>query len=330
MVAEATRQLVIDAVEKTGYRVNLAASNLRRRRTGTIVVMVPNLGNPFFSTILASIEAVAAPAGLGVLIVDTTQHQASRQQVFAYLHRTRADGLIVLDGSLAMELLEIGGEDSGMPPVVFACEWSQDTTFPSVVIDNRYGAELAIRHLHGLGHRRIGHVSGPVGNVLTQSRLQGSQDTLGTLGLEVRDDWFLSGDFSLQSGAEAAVEWLKLEERPTALFCSSDQMACGFISELNRRGYSVPRDMSIVGFDDIEIAVRFIPALTTIRQPRGAIGAAAAEILIDRITRPAEAQAITPRRVMDVELVVRDSTATPPGAKPAIRSASEKLPNPAA
>ena len=103
MVAEATRLLVTQAVEKTGYRINLAASNLRRRRTGTIVVMVPNLGNPFFSSILASIESVAAAAGLGVLLVDTKQNQASRQQVFAHLHRTRSDGLIVLDGALAMD-----------------------------------------------------------------------------------------------------------------------------------------------------------------------------------------------------------------------------------
>lgn len=307
MVAEATRALVAQAVEKTGYRVNLAASNLRRRRTGTIVVMVPNIGNPFFSRILASVESVAAAAGLGVLLVDTMQHHASRRQVFAHLNRTRADGMIVLDGALAKELNALDDRDSAMPPVVFACEWLEDRAFPSVMIDNQYGAELAVRHLFELGHRRIGHVCGPDGNVLTMGRRKGAEKTLRALGLPVRPDWFLQGDFSLQAGADAAHAWMALEDRPTAMFCSSDQMACGFISELARLGLSVPRDVSVVGFDDIEFASRFIPPLTTIRQPRGEIGAAATEMLIRRIEKPDEAD--MPRRVLPIELIVRDSTA---------------------
>ncbi len=309
MVAEATRLLVTKAVEKTGYQVNLAASNLRRRRTGTIVVMVPDIGNPFFSRILASVESVAAAAGLGVLLVDTKQHRASRQQVFAHLNRTRADGLLVLDGALAKELNDLGGRDSAMPPVVFACEWLEDGAFPSVVIDNQHGAELAVRHLFELGHRRIGHVCGPEGNVLTLTRRRGTEKTLRALDLPVRPDWFLKGDFSLQSGVEAASAWLALEDRPTGVFCSSDQMACGFISELVRLGLSVPRDVSVVGFDDIEFASRFIPPLTTVRQPRGDIGAAATEMLIRCIEKPDEAE--MPRRVLPIELIVRDSTAAP-------------------
>jgi len=315
MVAEATRNAVLKAVELTGYRINLTASNLRRQRTGAIVVMVPNLGNPFFSSILAGIESVMAPAGFGVLIVDTKQPHANRDQVFAHVHRARADGLIVLDGSLAPELLEPASGDAARPPVVFACEWFSNGQFPSVMIDNKHGAALAVRHLHNLGHRRIGHISGPAGNVLTEARLAGMKEALSTLGLETRPEWFLDGDFSLQSGAAAAVHWQDLEERPTAMFCSSDQMACGFISELNHRGFSVPRDVSVVGFDDIDIAPRFIPALTTIHQPRARIGTMAAEMLVERISHPAEAEAGGTVHIMPIELIVRESTCPPSPAR---------------
>ena len=316
----------MEAVEKTGYRINIAASNLRRQRTGTIVVMVPNLGNPFFSQILAGIESVAAAAGLGVLIVDTKQHQASHEQVFAHLHSARADGLIVLDGALALELNELGGRGEAMPAVVFACEWQEDSSFPSVAIDNHFGASLAIRHLHALGHQKIGHVSGPGDNVLTAARRSGAEDTLRALGLPVRPDWFLQGDFSLESGAEAAARWQELKDRPTAMFCSSDLMACGFISELNHRGFSVPRDVSVVGFDDIDIASRFIPALTTIRQPRDTLGTVAAEMLISRIGRPQAANDGEPARILPIELVVRESTCPPSPAQPEDQSSKQQIP----
>lgn len=310
VVSEGTRAAVFDAIRRTGYQVNLAAQNLRRQRTGAIVVLVPNLGNPFFSRILAGIEQTVARAGFSVLVVDTKQPHAKDQQIITYLHNTRADGLIVLDGSLPRDLLENPDISSGLPPIVFACEWIANSNFSKVVIDNAAGAALAIRHLHELGHRQIGHIRGPQGNVLTDTRLEGTRMTLSELGLEIEPEWFFDGDFSLQSGADAAHAWLALEKRPTAMFCASDQMACGFISELSMNGYSVPGDVSVVGFDDIDIARRFIPPLTTIHQPRNAIGAEAAKLLIEHIGGD---KAATPavQKVLSVNLEARQSTARP-------------------
>ncbi|WP_159588071.1 LacI family DNA-binding transcriptional regulator [Chelativorans xinjiangense] len=307
VVSEATREAVFDAVRRTGYQINLTARNLRRRRTGAIVVMVPDLGNPFFSRILAGIEHVAAPAGFSVLIVDTKQPHAEEGQLFTYLHNTRADGLISLDGSLPRALLERLDGSNGLPPIVFACEWMAGGLFSKVVIDNAAGAAMAVRHLHGHGHRRIGHVLGPQGNVLTSARLKGTRAALEDLDLRIVPEWFFDGDFSLQSGAEAARAWLALQERPTAVFCASDQMACGFISELSMEGYSVPQDVSVVGFDDIDIARRFIPSLTTIHQPRNDIGAEAAKLLIERIGN-GKAAAPAVEEVLPVELVARESS----------------------
>lgn len=307
VVSEATREAVFDAIRRTGYHINMVARNLRRGRTGAIVVLVPNLGNPFFSLILAGIEQAAAPAGFSVLIVDTKQPHTDQDQLFTYLHTTRADGLISLDGALPPDLLARQGEANALPPLVFACEWADESPFVKVVIDNEAGAAMAIRHLHELGHRRIGHVQGPRGNVLTETRLAGTQKALEELGLPVRPEWFFAGDFSLHSGAEAARQWMALEERPTGVFCASDQMACGFISEIVSAGMSAPRDVSVVGFDDIDIARHFIPALTTIHQPRVAIGQAAARLLIERINDDSGGKAFKDQ-TLPVELIVRQST----------------------
>lgn len=310
MVSEKTRALVQTAIEETGYIVNHAARNLRRQRTGGIVVLVPNLSNPFFSQILSGIATVMSAAGSNVLIVDTKHPEGADRQIIQYLHNNRADGLIVLDGQLPPDIFRDAGRPRARPPVVFACEWVEGFDQFSVTIDNAQAARLAVDHLARLGHRRIGHVLGPPGNVLTIRRHEGFCEALDAAGLERRDDWFFAGDFTLPSGVAAAQAWLALDDRPSAVFCSSDAMACGFMSELHRYRIRVPDDISVVGFDDIEIAEHFIPKLTTVHQPRNAIGEAAARMLLARISGDGEGGEDRVR--LPVELAVRESTATPP------------------
>ena len=309
-VTDATRLRVLDAIELTGYAVNQTARNLRRKTTGAVVVLVPNIGNPFFSRILAGIESSAAQAGYTVLICDTRQPRAGADMLLEYVRNNRADGLIILDGSLPSRLFEQGPRGGRQPPIVFACEWREGSDLPSVRFDNVAGAELAVEHLAALGHRRIGHVLGPAGNVLTGARAEGFATAMRRLGLELRDDWILAGDFSLEAGTLAAGQWLGLAERPSAMFLANDEMACGFIAELNRQGVSTPRDVSVVGFDDIDIAEHFIPALTTIRQPRSEIGYAAFAELLGCIqgsdsARPGGV------RLLPAELIVRESSRAP-------------------
>lgn len=306
-VSAETRRLVIEAIEQTGYAVNQTARNLRRRQAGAILVLVPNLGNPFFSQILAGIEATVSRAGLNVLIADTRQPDVRVTQLSAYLHNNRADGLILLDGSLPEDFF--AGLRRSTPPIVFCCEWNDAAALPSVRFDNAGGAGLAVRHLHALGHRRIGHILGPADNVLTGERRRGVEAALAGFGLPLASEWTFEGDFSLASGAAAARRWLELSERPTAVTAASDQMACGFIAELHRNGVATPRDVSVVGFDDIDIAEQFIPALTTVRQPRALIGETAAAALIELIrAQEAGAAPVPVREVLAAELIVRGST----------------------
>jgi LacI family repressor for deo operon, udp, cdd, tsx, nupC, and nupG len=316
VVSESTRQAVFKAIRETGYTVNLAARNLRRRETGAVAVLVPNIANPFFSRILSGIAEVMSEAGYNVLITDTTPMALDDHRFPEYFSHNQTDGLIILDGMLNRELLLNRGAPEVRAPMVFACEWSDAIDRPTVSVDNQEAAGMAVRHLIGLGHRKIGHLAGPPGNVLTVTRTRGARVALHTAGLPFQTDWFFEGDFTLDSGAAAASRWLALDDRPTAVFCASDEMAMGLIGELHRHRVQVPGDVSVVGFDDLEISAHFVPSLTTVNQPRLALGRAAARMLLERMRKsPAEREAgPVPRVVLPVELIERQSTA-PPGAR---------------
>ncbi len=311
VVAEGTRQAVFDAVEATGYRVNQAARNLRRQRAGAILILVPNLGNPFFSQILAGIDAGFAGTEYATLIADTHNSRSVDRNLNAYLRDSRVDGIVVLDGNIQISNVADLKSETGQNRVVFACEWVETAPCPSVRSDNPKGARLAIRHLFDLGHRKIAHVTGPKGNVLTQARRNGMLEERELLDLPIRDDWIIRGDFSLQSGYEAAESIIAMDERPTAVFCASDQVAFGLISRLTEAGIRVPHDISVVGFDDIEQSEFFIPRLTTIRQNRHLLGTSAADLMLNGLEAHNTPVDVGFVHLLDVELIDRDSTAPP-------------------
>lgn len=306
-VSAETMEIVMEAIERTGYTVNQAARNLRSKKTGAIVVLLPNIGNPFFARVLAGIETVISRAGYSVLIADTLQMRGDDRLLMEYFRNNRADGLIVLDGSLPEALFAEAAAADTSPPCVFACEWISGSPLPSVALDNASGAELAINHLIGLGHTKIGFLSGPPDNILTIERRKGVEKALAAHDLTQPKEWIFDGDFLLESGAKAARQWLALDERPTALFCANDEMAFGFISELHENGLNVPADVSVVGFDDIDVAGRFIPGLTTVHQPRTEIGEAAAKMLIAQIRSNSSAPGVS-SIVFSASLVEREST----------------------
>ena len=305
-VSEDARSRVAEAIKLTGYVVNRTARNLRRKSTGTIVALIPDIGNPHFSNILEGIEVVCAENGINVLIADTSKPSMSRSKLETYFSNNNTDGIIILDSTTSVEAMR--ERHLNLPPVVTAGEWCADPTVPVTLVDNLRGAELAVTHLLDLGHRTFGHVSGLLTHLPGRERLEGFRNVLQTAGIGANDQWMFTGDYSLEAGERAARAWLELERRPTAVFCGGDGMAFAFISTLHRAGIRVPRDLSVVGFDDLEVAKFFVPALTTIHQPRRALGSAAARYLLDVIvggapdTRP-------PR--LEPWLVVRDSTSAP-------------------
>lgn len=307
LVSDATRETVLDAIKSTEYRVNQAARNLRLQRANAVLVLVPNLGKPFYSGILAGISEEFSGTDYAVLIADTDSDPNVDTALAGYFLDGRVDGAISLDGGLGAsalrECVDLGVEDR----IVFLCEWVEGQKFPVISSDNAEGARLAIRHLHDLGHRKIAHITGPDGNVLTTARREGMVSERARLGLPAKLEWIIRGDFSLESGHEAATRILGMEDRPTAVFCSADMVAFGLMAGLKSGGLRVPEDISVVGFDDIEMSEYYIPALTTIRQDRHRLGCRAARVLLDRL-RDKNLER-TPEVPIPVELIVRESTA---------------------
>ena len=310
LVSESTRTRVAEAVKATGYRINRAARNLRTQRAHSVLVLLPDLANPFFSTILEGISRHLSKDGYSMLIASTKQVHDSGERLIDYLDDARADGMIILDGGLTSDVVDMLENTPQSKRILFACEWIDGADFPSVRCQNRQGARMAVNHLYELGHRKIAHVTGPKGNVLAQSRKEAYEKEVAQLGLEQKPEWIIRGDFSLAAGCMAAQAWIALKDRPTAVFCASDQLAMGFIAELSRHHLKVPDDVSVMGFDDIDLAEQFIPPLTTIRQDRLMIGETSAEMLMARIVAP-NAEYPCNAAVLPVSLVVRKSTASP-------------------
>lgn len=309
-LTERTRERVFQAIRITGYRVNQAARQLRTRRAGAVLVLVPNLGNPFFSVILSSITEVLAANGYSVLVLDSNQPSAPDQVISEYLLSGSVDGLISLDGRMPATLAETLRQVDMLRNVVFCCEWSEECVLPSIRSDNALGACLAVDHLVGLGHRKIAHITGPSANILARMRRARFEERCAEHGLDVAPDWIIDGDFSLEAGVRAAQHLVGLQNRPTAVFCASDEIAISLISQCKRLGLRVPEDLSVVGFDDLEIAGFIEPALTTIRQDRALLGQLAADELLVRL-HSQKPCALTDVIHAPIRLITRETTAPP-------------------
>jgi LacI family repressor for deo operon, udp, cdd, tsx, nupC, and nupG len=308
VVAPDTRMKVLKAVEHLGYTPNSAAKNLRTRRSGKILVTVPDISNPFFSLILQGIEDAAQREGYAVLLGDTQHNEAREERYALMLRRKEADGLIFLGHRLpkaAGELVHLMAPQCA--PIVNGCEFSSGLGVPGVHIDNARAAAEAMDHLYGLGHRRIGVITGPLESPLSRDRLRGTKTAAQAHDAE-NSLLVTTGDFSIESGAAGAEQLLVQPEPPTAIFCFNDEMAIGVIDVARRRGVSVPNVLSVVGFDDIRFACHVDPPLTTVAQPMRDIGQGTVRLLLEilggRILPPASL-------TLPHALVVRRSTARP-------------------
>ncbi|WP_297581604.1 substrate-binding domain-containing protein [Devosia sp.] len=271
---------------------------------------LPDMRNSFFSTILDSVEREATLRGYGMLVANLHLGHQPISRLQEYLLSNRADGLLLLDGSVdALRLRSLSNMPNAIPLVV-ACEEIPASGFHTVVTDNMRAAERATRHLIELGHRDIGHLLGPEANIIARERLAGFKAMLDQYGLAFRPEWVLKGNFDMESGFAAASRFLAQPQRPTAIFAANDESAIGFLSGLRQHGVRCPDDVSVIGFDDLAVAPHFAPPLTTMRQPREALGRIAASALMDLLD--GSSTDISPLRiVLNSELIVRSSTAPP-------------------
>lgn len=310
-VSEGTRSRIDEAVRVTGYTPNQSARSLRQKTARTILVALPDIGNPFFSAILDSIEREASLRGYGVLVANRFSGGDSGRRMRDYFLSNRVDGLLLFDGAVDLAQLMLLTGDPAPVPLVVVCEQIPSAPFHTVRTDNEYAAERATRHLIGLGHRRIGHIRGPRHNVLTLDREAGYRKAMADAGLTVREEWLFWGNFGMDAGFMAGSCFAAMADRPSAVFAANDESAIGFLSALNQHGIACPQDVSVVGFDDLEIAAHTQPPLTTMRQPREALGRIAAGALIDVIEGERRSR-LPMNMVLSSELITRSSTAPLP------------------
>ncbi len=312
-VSEKTSEKVMKAVAQSGYVTNTLARNFRRRRSNTIVVLVPDIGNPFFANIIQGIEHVAHQHQYRILIGDT-QEIPERERAYADLvSQKQADAVICLGRNIPFTYRQ-GRKtlDPTWPPFAMACEYHGDVPVPTVCIDNVAAAEEAVKHLLDLGHRRVAFINGPKDSPLCEDRLTGYKRAMKHAKATLNARWVQSGDFTLASGYACMQKLLALPERPTSLFCSNDEMAIGAMQACREAGMTLPTDMSIVGFDDIPVAAYTHPRLSSVHQPRNQIGEQVMLLMLRMLRDGVSEQA---RIVLPHELIVRDSTAALPSSR---------------
>ncbi|MBD1389152.1 LacI family DNA-binding transcriptional regulator [Neiella sp. HB171785] len=301
-VSKKSLKKVHDAIEQVQYKPNMLARNFRRHRAFTIVVLVPNMANTFFATVVRGIEDVMQQHGFGVLLGDTRDQRKREEEYLKLVETRQADGVI--------QLRPYWEGDSILPKddiIAVNAAGCEDTPYPCVRIDNAGAAKTATDYLLSLGHKRIGVITGLSENPHTIDRLKGYRQSLTDAGIECCDEWVAEGEFTMWSGLNAAQHFIRLapEERPTAILSMNDEMAIGAIKGFRAAGIKVPEDMSIIGFDDIEVSRYAEPALTTIAQPAEEIGKAAANMLLRLIEGKELRQS---DYILPYEFVVRSSS----------------------
>lgn len=307
-VAPSTRSRVEQVARDLSYHVDTYASRLATGRSDTVCLAVPNINTWYFGQVAAGVEAVLADAGMDVLL-HSVDDAAGRTRLLSGQSsvRRRLDGLILVDVLLtAPEIRTLAGERVHVVTV-----GQRTDEFPSVTVDNRGAAAAATRHLVDLGHERVGLIRGSTHTSLPFDvpghRRQGYVEALLDVGLDYHADLEADGGFSVRGGAEAMAHLMTSARPPTAVFALSDEMAMGALKEARVLGLRVPEDVSVVGFDDHELASVF--DLTTVRQDPEWHGAAAGRLLLgldDETVGPAHV-------VGGTRLLVRSTTGPPGG-----------------
>lgn len=299
MVSEETRLRIHEVVKRLGYTPNALARNLRTARTRLIIALLPDITNPFFSEVIRGIEQVAFEKGYSVLLGET-QSNLVREQTYADMVAARqADGIITMFHRVPAIPME------GRLPLVNACEYVKDSAISSVYVDNVAAAATAVEYLVTLGHRDIAFVAGPASSPICVDREQGYQRALQRAKIPLDPALTAVGDFSIEAGERAVEMFLAQGQSFSALFCANDEMAIGAMRALISHGLRIPEDVSVVGFDDIRYSRYTSPPLTTVSQPKNALGREAMTMLIELLNEP---EVPTRKRILSAELVVRGST----------------------
>jgi DNA-binding LacI/PurR family transcriptional regulator len=302
-ISKETATRIRRLAEELKYTPSLPARSLVTHDTATIGLVITYASDPFLGPLVHGVEDAARGKGYSVFLISSHRDAEREQDIVHSLYERRVTGIIVTGSQIDAGYLQLC-ERFPVSVVLINCP---DYPF-SASTDNQKGAYQAAEHLVALGHRRIAYVSNPHSRGTDLDRLTGYKVSLAEHGIPFDDVLTVEGDGSLRGGAQAMQKLLALSQPPTAVTCFNDMTAMGVIHALSRANRKVPRDCSVIGFDDLELAAYYCPPLTTVRQPAYRLGQRAMRILLALIQGRAEVQA----EVLPAELVVRETTASAP------------------
>jgi LacI family transcriptional regulator len=304
-VSEETANLVANAIKKLEYRPNTLARGLRSRKTKTLGLIVPDSTNLFFAEIAQVIENAAYEKGYHIILCNTGNDAKKEMEQIDVLLAKQVDGVVLISSGLvnsSLARLEIT-----QTPFVVVDREIPDLDGYFVLIDNYLGGYLATKHLLDLGHRHIACITGPKRISTSSRRVEGFHQALLEMGLS--ESIILEGDFSISSGTQAMDKILSFSEPPTAVFVCNDMMAVGAMMSALSHGLKIPDDLSIVGFDDIQLSESLCPGLTTIRHPYNEIGNSTINLFLEQINEESrQKNGHSKRIILTPELVIRAST----------------------
>lgn len=301
-VSDQARERVLHAVQELAYVPSALARSLKSKVTGSIGLIIPNNTNPYFSELARGIEDTCYEAGYSVILCNSDDDPDKQRDYLQVLLTKRCDGLIIATLNQA-DLQPMGQLDI---PTVLLDRAPREFGADLVSTDNALGGKLAAQHLLSLGRRRVACIAGPRGLALSDERVAGLRSTLEQGGARLAEADLLHADFSGIGGYQAAMELLRRRHAPDAIFCCNDMMAIGVLRAAGELQVDVPGALSVVGFDDIELAQFVHPPLTTVAQNTRGLGNLTARFLLERIADP---ELPVRREMVAPQLQIRGSTA---------------------
>jgi len=303
-ISEETQEKVKQAAKDLGYRINTLARGLRLQKTNEIGVIVPDIANPFFSAVIKSLAGELRKGGYNFIVYDTDEDIGIERSAIKSLLEKRVDGLII--ASVGQEFSHIEKIRDAHIPLVMIDRCFDSLDVDSVSVDNVKGALFAVNHLINEGHRRIAFIQGLHGTYANVTRLEGYKQALSDAGIGIDEHLIVGDDFRSLNGYLETKHLLKLASPPTAIFTAGDLIALGSLEACRENGVSIPKDISLVTFDDPVFTSYLSPALTAIEQPITKMTEMAVAMLYRRMRTPDDER----RKVLlEPKLNIRNSVA---------------------
>jgi LacI family transcriptional regulator len=289
-ISKKTRKRIRETADELGYRTNQFARNLRSQKTSTIGVIVPRLNSNFMSAVIAGIENVVNREGYNLLISQSSELAAKEALSAKTMFNSRVDGLLI---SLAYDTQDLSHFEPFFKkgvPVVFFDRVMDQAACTNILIDNRKAAYEATKHLVEQGCKRIVHITAPLQQNVYKDRFNGYKQALLDNGLPFRDEQVLIGNLSQEAGAAAVEKIIKMKPLPDGIFAANDNCAVGCLLALQQKGYKIPDDIAVVGFNNDPVSMVIEPNLSTVNYPGYEMGEVAARHLIHRLKGTSSSQ----------------------------------------